>query len=174
MAAHSLPKGTFRPLQGSRRGEAYAWALAAAMLAVTAITAWRLGSVPWFLWVMLGFFTGSALLSSFGNWVDSRTALTLGSEGVEFHNGLRHVVLRWPQVQSVRIVRDRWGQRVQVQGEDGRHFAFRTVAEVEIHAGRPQKLFGFEKGEALAQAIIRQAGLVPHTENNGEVYYARG
>ncbi len=165
--------GTFRPLQGSRRGEAYAWGLSAAMLAVTVITAWRLGSVPWFLWVLLGFFLGSALLSSFGNWVDSRTVLTLRPEGLEFHNGLRHVTLTWPQVQSVRIVSDRWGQRVQVQGENGQHFAFRTLMQVEIHEGNPQSLFGFQEGEALAATIVQRAGLSAQRTTDEETYYAR-
>ncbi len=173
MAKISSLTGTFRPLRGSRRGEAYAWGLTAAMLVVTAITAWRLGTVPWFLWVLLGFFVGSALLSSFGNWVDSRTVLTLNADGLEFHNGLRHVTLTWPQVQSVRIISDRWGQRVQVQGENGQHFAFRTLMQVEIHEGKPQSLFGFQEGEALAATIVQRAGLTSQRASDEETYYAR-
>ena len=170
---HSPLRGTFRPLVGSRRGEAYAWGLAGALALTAAITAWQLGTVPWFLWLLLGFFLGSALLSTFSNWVDSRTVLVLSNQGLVFRNGLRHVRLSWSEVESLRVLTDRWGKRVQVSGKDGQHFAFRTLAEVEIHAGQPQKLFGFAEGERLAEAIVQAAGLTAQPAADDEVYYAR-
>ena len=165
--------GTFRPVVASRRGEAYAWAIAGTMAVATALTAWRTGSVPWFLWLFLGFFLGSAIISTFGHWVDSRTVLTLTPEGLDFQNGLRHVQLTWPQVESLRLVNDQWGTRVQVAGENGAHFAFRTMMTVEIHEGRPQRVMGFQEGEHLIATIIRQAGLERQTENDKETYYSR-
>ncbi len=165
--------GTFRPLQDSRRGEAYAWGLTAVMGLSIAAVAWRVGTVPWFLWLLFGFFLISALLSSFSGWVDRKTVLSLTEQGLTFHNGLRHVHLTWPQIVEVRIQTDNWGKRIQVRGEDGQHFSFRTVTEVEIHEGKPQKLFGFVEGEQLAQAIIQAAGLQIATETANEVYYAR-
>jgi len=168
-----LLRGTFRPLVGSRRGEAYAWGLAGTLALTAGMTAWQLGGVPWFLWLLLGFFLGSALLSTFSNWVDSRTVLILDDEGLAFRNGLRDVRLQWDEVESLRILSDRWGKRVQVGGKNGQHFAFRTLAEVEIHAGRPQKLFGFAEGEQLAEAIVRAAGLVAQPAADDEAYYAR-
>ncbi len=172
---HAPLWGTFRPLRPSRRGEAYAWGLAAVMATTAALLAWRVGVVPWFVWIFLGFFLGAAILSSFAYWMDAQTVLTLDEqEGLTFRNGLRRVRLAWPEVSAVRIFDDRWGKRIAVHGQNGQHFTFRTVTEVEIHEGRPQKLFGFEKGEALAQTIIRQAGLTLQTERDDEVYYARG
>jgi len=165
--------GTFRPLASSRTGEIYAWALAG-VLAISALILFLVaGSVPWFVWLLFAFFLVSAILSTFSYWVDAHTVLEISEEGVAFRNGLRNVRLAWPDVAEVRIHSDRWGKRVQVQGKDGQHFAFRTLAEVEIHEGRPQKLFGFPNGEQLAESMIRLAGLQRQHQTADEVYYAR-
>ncbi len=166
-------KGTFRPLIPPRTGERYAWGLAGVMGLSIAAVAWRVGTVPWFLWLLFGFFLISGILSTFSHWVDSQTLLTLDENGLTFRNGLRHVQLAWSQIHEVRILTDRWGKRIQVNGANGQHFSFRTVTEVEIHEGHPQKLFGFPQGEQLAQAIIQSAGLAAQSQTENEVYYAR-
>ncbi len=173
-ASEILLTGTFRPLLTSRRGEAYAWGLAGVMALSALFLQWRVGSVPWFIWLLFWFFVISGALSTFSYWVDARTVLILSEEGLAFRNGLRFVRLPWSQVSEVRIRNDRWGKRVQVRGADGQHFAFRTLTQVEIHEGRPQNLFGFREGERLAEAIIQASGLQQQpAENENEIYYAR-
>ena len=165
--------GTFRPVTGSRVGEAYAWGLAGVLVVSALLLWWRLGTVPWMVWLLLAFFALAGVLSTFSHWVDRQTVLTLTEEGLTFRNGLRHVHLTWPAVQAVRIQADRWGKRVQVRGRDGQHFAFRTLTEVEIHEGRPQSLFGFQEGEQLAETIVHFAGLHQQAQTDTETYYAR-
>ncbi len=165
--------GTFRPLVPARTGEIYAWALAGVMGLSALFLWWRVGYVPWFVWLLFAFFLLSGILSTFGHWVDARTVLILEENGLAFRNGLRFVRLAWPDVAEVRVRRDRWGKRVQVRGRDGQHFAFRTLTEVEIHEGRPQSLFGFQEGEQLAETIVHFAGLHQQAQTDTETYYAR-
>ena len=173
--AHELPSstGTFRPLVPARTGEIYAWGLAGVMLLSALFLRWRVGYVPWFVWLLFAFFLFSGIMSTFSHWVDSRTVLILSDEGLAFRNGLRFARFVWQEIAEVRVRSDRWGKRVQVRGQNGQHFAFRTLTEVEIHEGKPQKLFGFPQGEQLAQAIIRHAGLQPQNQTDNETYYAR-
>ena len=165
--------GTFRPLVPARTGEIYAWSLAGVMAISALVLRWRAGYVPWFVWLLFAFFLFSGLMSTFSHWVDARTVLILSEDGLAFRNGLRFARFTWQEVDEVRMRRDRWGKRIQVRGQNGQHFAFRTITEVEIHEGQPQKLFGFPQGEQLAEAIIQRAGLRQKNQTDNETYYAR-
>ncbi len=168
-----IREGTFRPLLPTRKGEAYAWGIVALLSATAIITHLIISSIPWPFWVLYGFFLFAALLTTFSNWVDRRTVLTIAPDKLEFQNGLRSVSLPWEKVAEVTVHSDRWGKRVQVRGDDGQHFAFRTVAQIEIHEGEKQDLFGFREGEALIETIVQKAGLTPQEENTGESKYTR-
>jgi len=168
-----IREGTFKPLLPTRKGEAYAWGIVALLSATALITYFIIGGIPWPFWVLYGFFLFAALLTTFGNWVDRHTVLKITPNRLEFHNGLRSVSLSWEKVAEVTVHPDRWGKRVQVRGDDGQHFAFRTVAQIEIHEGEKEDLFGFREGEALIETIVQKAGLTLRAESTGESRYTR-
>ena len=167
-------EGTFRPLLSSRRGELYAWGITAVLALAALATYVIVGGIPWPYWILLGFFLFAAILTTFGNWVDRNTMLTISPTGVEFYNKLRSVSLPWDVVEEMVVHADRWGKRVQVRGKDGQHFTFRTIIKVEIHAGREEAVFGFREGEDLIATIAHKAGLTRQEEDAGEVRYTRG
>jgi len=169
-----IQEGTFRPLLPTRKGETYAWGIVALLSAAAIITYLAAKGIPWPFWVLYGFFLLAAVLTSFSNWVDRHTILKIAPDKLEFRNGLRSVSLPWDKIVEVTVRADRWGKRVQVRGEGEQHFAFRTVAQIEIHEGEKEDLFGFREGEALIETIVQKAGLTPRAESTGESKYTRG
>jgi hypothetical protein len=163
----------FHPELTSRRGELIAWGstlLVAIGWVVLAVTGNRVpGSVPF-----LGFLLLLAALSiSLGNWMDRRTRLQLGLEGISFQNGLRRVHLKWDEIRQVQVYPSKWGQRVSVIGPDS-HFEFRTLGEVKVQ-GEVKGRMGFAEGERILQQILAAAGLVPKPESHSTdpYYYVR-
>jgi hypothetical protein len=80
--------------------------------------------------------------------------------------------LRWPDVRKVAVLPARWGKAVQVIG-DTSHFGFKTLGEVRFQ-GEVRGHTGFSDGQAILEAILREAGLVLVEESDSAYYYARG
>lgn len=161
----------FRPEQLSRRGEWTAWALAL----LAGLGMWFLnrgGFIPSWAWIFWAFLLFSGVSISLGNWIDRNTVIWLESDGIRFENGLRHVRLRWPEVQKVAVLPARWGNTVQVIGEKS-HFSFKTLGEVKFQ-GEVRGRTGFPEGQKILDVILREARLELVEESNNAYYYARG
>jgi hypothetical protein len=129
---------THRPELLPRQGERNAWLFA--LLASLALGLLHLqGVVPVFSWIFVIFLLVSALSISLGNWMDRRTVLRLADDGVAFENGLRRVSLTWSQISEVRIRPTRWGEQIQVIGEQS-HFSFNTLGSCNSKARIAPKL----------------------------------
>lgn len=151
-----MGKQEFRPEILPRRGEWTAWGL---WLVVTLVF-WamrRLGTIPAWAWVLWGFLLFSAVSISLGNWMDRHTVLSIGMEGIEFTNGLRHVNLAWSDVLKVSVFPASLGRTVQVEGRDA-HFRFKTLGEFAL-GGQVRGRTGFSAGEEILQEIVRRSGL---------------
>lgn len=160
----------FRPELMPRRGELMAWLAGVGMAVGLFLATSRWGS-PSFIFWMFGFFLlFSAASISLGNWMDRRSVIRLGADGIAFENGLRSVRLGWPEVQNVAVVPTRLGKRVQVQGAQS-HFTFKTMSESTL-AGQ-QIRTGFAEGQEILDAVLKECGLQVKAEKDGMVYYAR-
>jgi len=90
---------------------------------------------------------------------------------------LRHVQLKWDQIQQVRVLPAPWGKKVQVFGERV-YFAFFTLGEVKAQ-GRVLGRTGIAAGESALQCILESAHLHevhPLSPDRGQegYYYVRG
>lgn len=166
-----LPEeSTYRPELLPRQGEINAWLFA--LLASLALgLLHQQGVVPVFSWIFVIFLLVSALSISLGNWMDRRTVLRLASDGVAFENGLRRVHLMWPQINEVRIRPARWGEQIQVIGEQS-HFSFNTLGELQFKGENRAKV-GFAQGEEILKEILNASGLSKKQKNEQYAYYSR-
>jgi len=161
----------YRPILLSRRGEALAWLSTGLMLVGWVILLLRGQDVPNFAPFMTIFLLLASLSISLGNWVDRKSVIHLGDQGVEFFNGLRHVTLTWEQVQQVEIAGSTWGNKVQVYGDLG-HFNFRTLGEMKAY-GEVKGRMGFEQGDLIVEKIIMSAHLKEVARDGNRIVYAR-
>ena len=167
------PVQEFHPELNSRRGELIAWGstlLVAAGWGVLAASDNRIpGSIP-FLGILLLL---AALSISLGNWMDRRTRLQLGPEGVHFQNGLRDVQLSWDEIRQIQVYPGKWGKRVSVIGPAS-HFEFRTLGEVSVQ-GETKSRLGFVDGESILQKMLEAADLIPKPDSlsTDPYYYVR-
>lgn len=160
----------FRPEITSRRGEFTAWGLAFA-LGIGLIFANQVWSpLPVFMWIFSGFLFFSALSISLGNWVDRKSVVRLGPDGIAFENGLRSVRLNWTEIQNVAVFQTRAGKRVQVIGPAS-HFSFKLLSESNMFG----QVFrtGFAAGQDILNAIIKSSGLQLKAESEDLYYYSR-
>ena len=161
----------FRPELISRRGEWTAWALAlAASLGMWLLN--RSGYIPLWAWIFWVFLLFSGVSISLGNWLDRSTVIRLESDGIHFENRLRHVWLRWSEVERVAVLPSRWGNSVQIIGEKS-HFEFKTLGKVQFK-GEERGRTGFEQGQLILDTVLQKASLVLVEESNNAYYYARG
>ena len=160
----------FHPEMISRTGERNAWILAGVAV-VACLLLWRVSPPSTLLLVTVGFLLISALFISLSNWVDRKTALVLAPEGIKFQNGMRNVNMNWDEVERVRVVSDRWGERVHVSSERS-YISFRNLSDVKLQ-GKVRGQMGFPEGEEILQQIIQSSGLVLTEENDQGHYYAR-
>lgn len=161
----------YRPELIPRRGEAIAWSgtlLTGLIWIVLALIGNRIVSMIPILLVLLLF---SATIISLGNWVDRQTEMKLSGEGVEYRNGLRHIRLSWAEIREVRVTPGRWGEKIQVYGEQG-YFGFHTLGEVKLR-GELRGSMGFEKGDEILRQIILNSGLQIVDRPGDGYYYAR-
>lgn len=161
---------TYRPELLPRQGEINAWLFV--LLAGLALgLLHQQGVVPVFSWIFVIFLLISALSISLGNWMDRRTVLRLASDGVAFENGLRRVRLTWPQINEVRIRPARWGEQIQVIGEQA-HFSFNTLGELQFKGENRTKV-GFVQGQEILKEILQASGLTKKQQNDQYAYYSR-
>ena len=166
----------FKPELISRRGEWIAWLgcmIVGAAWLILAVFDQGVNLLISIVFILL-FLVAASI--SLGNWMDRKTRLSLGPDGVAYHNGLRSVSLNWAEIQEVRVLPAPWGRKVQVLGEKV-YFGFSTLGEVKANdriIGRT----GFADGETILQRIIANAHLknvqpaeVGLPENSD--YYAR-
>jgi hypothetical protein len=168
--------GTYHPELISRRGEAIAWT--GVLLVAAGWVVLRLYGQPVpFMLPLLGVpLLLAALGISLGNWMDRHTVLRLEPGGLTYHNGLRHVRLKWVEIQRVRVLPAAWGKKVQVFGRQA-YFAFNTLGEVIVQ-GRTLGRVGFAAGDQILDQILRNADLHPVQSSEasgvGEIHdYAR-
>jgi hypothetical protein len=161
---------TYTPEIQSRRSEYVAWGLALASLAGLLVL--NLGGMIYF-WaiVFVAFMVMAALSISFGNWMDRQTSLVLDEHSATYKNGLRRVHLEWPAIKSVSTRPSRWGEKVQVVGENA-HFDFNTLGEV-IYQDQVQGRVGFQHGEIIKNTLIEKSGLSLVAKKGDSYYYSR-
>jgi hypothetical protein len=161
---------TYRPELLPRQGEINAWLFA--LLASLALgLLHQQGVVPVFSWIFVIFLLVSALSISLGNWMDRRTILRIAADCVSFENGLRRVSLTWPQINEVRIRPARWGEQIQVIGEQS-HFSFNTLGELQFKGENRAKV-GFVQGQEILKEILNASGLTRKKQNDQYAYYSR-
>jgi hypothetical protein len=161
---------TYSPELLPRRGEFTAWALT---IASTLGLYFLAGSdpVPLLAWFFVVFFAFSAASISLGNWMDRRTFIHIGSDGLIFENGLRKIHLVWAEVEEVRTSQAQWGISVQVIGRQV-HFAFSTLGEMQFR-GKVRARTGFADGKLILDEIIRAAGLTEMLQDGQFNIYSR-
>jgi uncharacterized membrane-anchored protein len=161
---------TYRPELLPRQGERNAWVFA--LLAGLALgLLHQQGVVPVFSWIFVIFLLVSALSISLGNWMDRRTSLRIAVDGVAFENGLRSVQLGWAEIKEVRIYPARWGEKIQVLGEQS-HFSFNTLGELQFKGENRTKV-GFAQGQEILKEILKASGLAKKQQNDQYAYYSR-
>ena len=161
---------TYIPELLSRQGEMNAWALAAAAAFGLYFLSLR-ETLPFWTWFLFAIFAFSAGSISLGNWMDRKTHIRLGAEGIFFQNGLRKTQLDWDAINEVRTAPARWGTSVQVIGTRN-HFAFSTLGEMEFQ-GQVRGKTGFADGKEILDEIIRQAGLLKTIRDGQFLTYSR-
>jgi hypothetical protein len=173
----------YRPERIPRVGERNAWLITALAAAAWLVLLWRANTLSWLGLVLAVFLLLAAVSISLGNWMDRHTVLSLGGDQITFNNGIRHLALSWDQVQEVRIVSSRWGERVQVLGFDERKpskgksafnvgFVFHTLGEVE-YQGKIQGRTGFKQGQFILNQVLDSSGLEEKSHDQQGRYYAR-
>jgi len=160
-----------RPELNSRRGEGTAWILTLIVTFAMGVLYWQLGKTPIAAWVFWGFLFFAALSISLGNWMDRKTLMRVGVDGIAFKNGLRKVALNWPEIEKVNVLPLRWGRSVQVISS-GSHFEFRTLGNVQ-YQGEVRGRLGFAEGQAVLDEILKSTNLDLLKEEKGSYYYSR-
>jgi hypothetical protein len=167
----------FHPEPVSRRGEMIAWGSALFVDAVWLIL--MLNNQPVTLWIPILAvpLTLIAAVMSLGNWMERRTTIEIGQDGIYFSNGLRRIKLQWEEIKDVRVLPSQWGRKIQVFGETS-YFGFHTLGEVRVN-GRELGRTGFSEGDHILEVILEKANLVAAQEvdggsqQDGYYYYIR-
>jgi hypothetical protein len=172
----SFPREFF-PERLPLRGEITAWLLG--LIVLTTATVLRVGDSRWAGTglVLAGILVLSAGSISFGNWMDRQTVIRLDRTGVSFSNGVRHTVLAWSEILTVRVLPAQLGARqVQIVGSSPQgkaHFEFRTLVTVH-YRGQERGRTGFADGNLILETILRMADMQPvPSDNPSYSYYAR-
>ncbi len=158
----------YRPELIPRRGEGIAWVgtiLTGLTWVLLAFSGQRVVIMIPVLFFLLVF---SAFIISLGNWMDRQTVIRMTGAEVEYGNGLRQVRLHWADIREVRVQPGKWGEKVQVYGEDS-YFAFHTLGEVRLRENVKGRM-GFEQGEEILRQLVLRSGL-QSIEGQGEGYY---
>jgi hypothetical protein len=160
----------YRPELLSRSGERNAWILTVVGIAAYLLL-WRTSEASIIYLMLVAFLLVSALFISLNNWIDRKTKLVLDPEGIKFQNGLRKVALNWDEIEDLRVVPDRWGERVHVYSSHS-YLSFRNLSDVEIR-GKVRGQMGFPEGQEILQQILESSGLVRTEDDDQGHYYAR-
>ena len=150
---------TFRPSPPNRRGEFIAWCCAIVVGLVSGALFWQSGRISSLAIFLLIFFSISALLISYGKWMDSHTLITLSLNQVFYRSPVRKVTLALTDIDELWVSYTGRGWRVAIRGEGG-FFTYRSAARL---GGRFDQVvsIGIEHGERLAGLIRSLAQLSP-------------
>ncbi|MCS7248776.1 MAG: PH domain-containing protein [Anaerolineales bacterium] len=166
-----LDEEVFTPEPPTRNGERNAWLVAFLMVALWLIFKVAHWQTPPALAVLVALTLGVAILISLANWVERKTLLAIGSEGIRFENGLRRVYLAWDEIEQVRVRPTLWGRRVQVRGK-ATQFAFYTLGELK-YRGMVRAKTGFAQGEEILRQTVLKSSLQIAEQLGEEVVYIR-
>jgi hypothetical protein len=147
----------FHPLIGNRRTELFAWILAIIMISTVWISPVTSGIGQLISFILVGFFSISAIFIFFGNWLDRHTSLTLTDLGIEYKNGIRYVRMDWAGIKEVRIFPSGKGFKVFVYN-GSEHMSFQTLTEISTN-GKVKIRYGFERGEEILEVILKRSNL---------------
>jgi hypothetical protein len=166
----------YNPELVSRRSELIAWGSAILVIGTWILLLFYVQSLSFWLSLLGIPLILIAAGMSLGNWMDRHTVLNLDSESIFFSNGLRHVQLKWQEIQEVRVLPAQWGKKVQVFGERS-YFGFHTLGEVRAN-GKVLGRTGFVDGDRVLEQILDRAALseVKQVELGGQqegYYYSR-
>ncbi len=163
-------KKTYRLITGNRSGERVAWLLALTLGVLDAVLFLRLGTLSLTALIFPILFLLAALASSFSNWLERNTKITVSESGLVYQTPLRRLEMMWGEIDSLRLTRRGAGWYVMVVGDQG-VFTFQTPTSIKGSFGREAKT-GIESGEQLAAMIARQADLL-EPELEGDVWVCR-
>lgn len=161
---------TFRPLTPNRRGEFIAWSCAVVVAIVSGAIFWQSGRISSLTIFLLFFFCFSALLISFGNWMESHTLITLSSEQVFYRSPVRKVTLGLKDIEELWVSYTGRGWRVAIRGTGG-FFAYRTAARLG-RRGNQVVSIGIEEGERLA-GLMRSMARLSSPVLDGDTWFCR-
>jgi len=161
---------TFRPLPPNRRGEFIAWSCAVVVGLVSGALFWQSGHISSLAIFLLFFFSLSAVLISFGNWMESHTLIYLSSEQVAYRSPVRKVTMALKDIDELWVSYTVRGWRVAIRGEGG-FFTYRSAARL---GGRFDQVvsIGIEQGERLA-GLIRSMSQLSSPVNDGGAWLCR-
>ncbi|KPK95266.1 MAG: hypothetical protein AMJ88_01260 [Anaerolineae bacterium SM23_ 63] len=147
----------FRPMPPNRRGEFIAWSCAIVIGLVSGAVFWQSRHISSLAIFLLIFFFVSAVLISFGNWMESHTLITLSPKQVVYQSPVRKVTLELEDIDELWVSYAGRGWRVAIRGAGG-FFTYRTAAHL---GGRFDQVvsIGIEQGERLAGFIRSMAQL---------------
>ena len=161
---------TFRPSPPNRRGEFIAWCCAIVVGLVSGALFWQSGRISSLAIFLLIFFSISALLISYGNWMDSHTLITLSINQVFYRSPVRKVTLALTDIDELWVSYTGRGWRVAIRGEGG-FFTYRSAARL---GGRFDQVvsIGIEHGARLA-GLIRSLAQLSSPVLEGDTWICR-
>ncbi len=142
----------------NRSGERVAWLLVLTLGILDAVLLSRLGSLSLTALIFTILFLLAALATSFSNWLERNTKLSVSESGLVHQTPIHKVAMMWREIDSLRLTRRGAGWYVLVVG-DQKVFTFQTPTTIKGPFGREART-GIENGEQLAAMIARQAHLV--------------
>ena len=163
-------KKTYRLITLNRSGERVAWLLVLTLVILDAALFSRLGSISWTALIFTIIFLLAALASSFSNWLERNTKISVSESDLVHQTPIRRVEITWREIDSLRLTRRGAGWYGIVVG-DQRVITFQTPTTIKGPFGREART-GVESGEQLAAMIARQANLV-ELELEGDVWVCR-
>ena len=163
-------KKTYRLITLNRSGEWIAWLLVLILGILDAVLLSRVGTISLVALIFTTLFLLAALASSFSNWLERNTKITVSEADLVYQTPLRRLQMMWGEIDSLRLTRRGAGWYVMVVGDQG-VFTFQTPTSIKGSFGREAKT-GLESGEQLAAMIAVQADLL-EPELEGDVWVCR-
>jgi len=157
----------YRLITLNRSGERVAWLLVLILGILDAVLLSRVGNISLVALIFTILFLLAALASSFSNWLERNTVITVSESGLVYHTPLRRLEMMWGDIDSLRLTRRGAGWYAMVVGDQG-VFTFQTPTSIKGSFGQEVKT-GVESGEQLAAMIARQADLL-EPELEGDVW----
>lgn len=160
----------FRPLPSNRRGEFIAWSSAVVVGLVGGALFWQSGRVSSLAIFLFIFFCSSAILISYGNWMEAHTLIRLSPECVIYQSPVRKVTLALNDVHELWVSSAGRGWRIAVRGVEG-GFTYRTAARLGGYSDQVVYI-GIEHGDRLA-GLLRSMAQLSTPALEGEAWLCR-